>query len=181
MKNNSERSEDFQKISRQMQVENDLLQDYFRKSFRCNVKARPGAILVVDDVPEQASLLQRVLDRRVKEKIEVLGAESLSDVEKIIQDKGPDYFKAIVVDLSLANGEDGLDVIHWLEKCCPDVPWFINSGHPGAFEKVRDVYPDAEFLTKGVSGVEDFINVLGLHSDDSCEMAMPLDETLEQS
>lgn len=102
-------------------------------------------LLVVEDEPLVASLLEEVLERA---RFEVRVAHDVLGARELLRTFDPD---AALLDIALGAGPTGLDLAHWLHRSRPDVAIVFLTRHPDrrtAGLAAQDVPPGAGFLRK---------------------------------
>ncbi len=145
---------------------NEKLRLLFRYQRKESLLQRGGSILLVDDMPEQEGLVRQMLINR-KSKYPLLFASRAKDAMRIISERGNDGIHIVVVDVELSGGDnntDGLDLIDWLQKHYPDIPYVILTGREETIPTIKGSYPGVDIVVKGHNTINDLADAMGLSS-----------------
>ncbi|MGI8407259.1 MAG: ATP-binding protein [Actinomycetota bacterium] len=111
-----------------------------------NIESPPLKVLLVEDNPGDARLLEFALKESDGEGFQVDRAERLSDAQAALGAKGYDI---VLLDLSLPDSF-GLDTVRGTRASAPNVPIVVLSGHQDEAIAVEAVKEGAQdYLTKG--------------------------------
>lgn len=114
-------------------------------------------ILILDDEPSSAEVAKLVLESNSDNKAQIVGTarEAADRVTASIREGKP--FEAFLIDMQLADGENGIDVMKSLKKISPDTETIIFTGYgdsasglrayqAGAFRYLPKPYENDELL-----------------------------------
>ena len=137
---------------------------YIRAGNRLRVIIRhalPGGfVLVVDDDDSTCAFFETMIKNAG---LDVRNVATVADAQTILHEESERIICAIV-DLNLAEGGDGEDVIRDLERNYQKIPYIVCSGDRRKTKKVTRHFPRANVFHKGES-VIGLIRALGI----SCE------------
>jgi two-component system, NtrC family, response regulator PilR len=85
--------------------------------------SRRPVVLVVEDFPDDLTLMCRTLDSM---SLRMRAASDLDSARRLLR---VEAFDLCLTDLKLPDG-DGLDLVTWMQDHCPDVPVAVITGHP---------------------------------------------------
>lgn len=156
---------------------NEKLCMFFRQQRREELVTRSGVVMVVDDMPQQADLLARMLQNRNTGLSIAVCPDSWSAIN-YIKEHGAQAVRIAIVDLELRGNignTDGAVVIRWIESHSPDIPYVILTGKSNKVQVLKETYPGIDVLIKGQSSINDYADAIGLVQLDSDQLPLPLD------
>jgi len=156
---------------------NEKLRLFFRQQRREELTTRSGVVLVVDDMPEQADLVARMLRKRDAGLIVSSCVDSKSAIAYIKQ-HGSQAIRIVIVDLELRGrlgNSDGAVIVRWIESHCPEIPYVILTGKADRIEMLKESHPGIDVLVKGQSSINDYADAIGLSQLDADSYTLPYD------
>ena len=157
---------------------NEKLRVLFRKYRRKELRNKQGVVLIVDDMLEQ----QKILEEMAKvgsSSIKVKSVESVYDAKSVIRKLGINGIKIVIIDICLNGEYDGFQLIEWMSKHYPDVPYIVITGRLEKVDELKDRFPGADILIKGQSTINDYADAMGLPQDAGCNMIFPSDKRFD--
>ena len=158
--------EPFGEFRKRMEESNDQLKAIFKKSLCHEVSIRDGAILFIDDMPEQSEVIKKLIEKSEAD-IPVVACCNIDAAIDYIEEKGQENIRIAVVDIEFHGKEDGFDFLQWVDEYHSDIPIVVSTGHAEYLGKLEKMYPDAQVFIKGKTSISEFSEVLGLNLIDS--------------
>jgi CheY-like chemotaxis protein len=148
---------------------NREMRKLFRTSRKIQLFNRPGVVLLVDDMPPQKSVLEKII-ANYKLELEVVNVMSAADARAFISNQD-NKVRLVVIDIMLlgsaanADGslsEDGLSLVDWINKNHSDIPYIITTGHAERADEATSRFPGIDVLLKGQTDLEEYADAIGL-------------------
>jgi len=154
---------------------NREMRKLFRSSRKIQLTSRSGVILLVDDMPQQKTVLENMVTRYALH-MEVKNVATAREARAYI-DSEHNNIRLVVIDIMLVGSaahpdgsltEDGLSLVDWLKLRCPDLPFIITTGHAERAEEATIRFPGVDVLLKGQTDIEEYADAIGLADLPNC-------------
>lgn len=139
-------------------TESTMLHNFFEQTLRVRQTARKSKfILIVEDDENVSKMLKSLI---TNSGLECEIANSIKSALLCINTNGAESIRTIVVDLHLPDG-DGEDLITYIEKEHPDIPFVIHSGDIPLARKIQKKHVNVTSIEK-TGKIDKIISALGL-------------------
>jgi CheY-like chemotaxis protein len=164
---------------------NRELRQLFRSSRQIKLSDRSGYILLVDDVPQQKTVLEKMAELHSSSSLSVACVQTAKDARDFVDTQSKEV-RLVVVDIMLIGSaalpdgtyaEDGISFVEWIQKNYPDIPFVITTGHAERADEAIARFPGVDVLLKGQTGIEEYAEAIGLVESNSIfSGVLPSDE-----
>jgi CheY-like chemotaxis protein len=148
---------------------NREIRNLFRTTRKVQLVNRGGVILLVDDVPQQKSVIDQMVER-YSLRMDVENVPTAAAAREFVSNRAEDV-RLIVIDIMLLGSaalpdgsltEDGLSLVDWLKKFHPEIPFVITTGHAERADEATSRFPGVDVLLKGQTDIEEYADAIGL-------------------